>query len=341
MLVKAEDFDRFINRQHGPVFIYLFHGTDPGLIHERAKSAVKKSIADIVDAFQLVRFSGDEIASKPGLLADETATIGLFGDSRAIWIEVGAKSIIEALEQQIANPPSACKIILQAGNLKPASPLRKLLDGSKLSASVGCYPDGPAELGRLVEATLRAQNLTIAPHVRDYLVSILGNDRLITRTELDKLCLYAMGQGEVSLSHIAEIMNDAAPSALDEAIDAAFSGERFKIEILCERVFRDGVDAAYLLSTALGHAMRLHRIRLEIDSGGQTDQIMNRSGLFYLRKQTVQSYISRWTTAKIQSSIETLQEAVVRTRIYNNLGTNLSTRALWKISSMTPAPTRR
>ncbi len=341
MLVKADDFDRFISRQHDPVFIYLFHGTDPGLIHERAKIAVKKSIADANDAFQLVRFSGDEIASKPGLLADETATIGLFGDSRAIWIEVGSKSIIDALEQQISNPPSACKIILEAGNLKPASPLRKLLDGSKLAASVGCYPDGPAELGRLVEATLRSHSLTIAPDTRDYLVSILGNDRLITRTELEKLCLYAMGQGEVSLNHIAEIMNDAASTALDEAIDAAFSGERAKIELLCERVFRDGADAAYLLSSALGHAMKLHRIRLEIENGDQTEHIMTRNGLFYLRKQVVQSYISRWTSLKIQSSIDTLQEAVVRTRVQNNLSRSLSTRALWKISSMVPTSSRR
>lgn len=341
MLVKADDFDRFVSRQHDPVFIYLFHGTDPGLIHERAKIAVKKSIADANDAFQLVRFSGDEIASKPGLLADETATIGLFGDSRAIWIEVGSKSIIDALEQQISNPPSACKIILEAGNLKPASPLRKLLDGCKLAASVGCYPDGPAELGRLVEATLRNHSLTIAPDTRDYLVSILGNDRLITRTELDKLCLYAMGQGEVSLNHIAEIMNDAASTALDEAIDAAFSGERAKIELLCERVFRDGADAAYLLSSALGHTMKLHRIRLEIENGGQTEHIMTRNGLFYLRKQVVQSYISRWTSLKIQSSIDTLQEAVVRTRVQNNLSRSLSTRALWKISSMVPTSSRR
>ena len=341
MLVKADDFDRFISRQHDPVFIYLFHGTDPGLIHERAKIAVKKSIADANDAFQLVRFSGDEIASKPGLLADETATIGLFGDSRAIWIEVGSKSIIDALEQQISNPPSACKLILEAGNLKPASPLRKLLDGSKLAASVGCYPDGPAELGRLVEATLRSHNLTIAPDTRDYLVSILGNDRLITRTELEKLCLYAMGLGEVSLNHIAEIMNDAASTALDEAIDAAFSGEREKIELLCERVFRDGADAAYLLSSALSHAMKLHRMRLEIEHGGQTEHIMTRNGLFYLRKQVVQSYISRWTSLKIQASIETLQEAVVRTRVQNTLGKSLSTRALWKISSMVPAASRR
>ena len=332
MLVKADDFDRFISRQHDPVFIYLFHGTDPGLIHERAKIAVKKSIADANDAFQLVRFSGDEIASKPGLLADETATIGLFGDSRAIWIEVGSKSIIDALEQQISNPPSACKIILEAGNLKPASPLRKLLDGSKLAASVGCYPDGPAELGRLVEATLRSHSLTIAPDTRDYLVSILGNDRLITRTELEKLCLYAMGQGEVSLNHIDEIMNDAASTALDEAIDAAFSGERAKIELLCERVFRDGADAAYLLSSALGHAMKLHRIRLEIENGDQTEHIMTRNGLFYLRKQVVQSYISRWTSLKIQSSIDTLQEAVVRTRVQNNLS---------RISSMVPTSSRR
>lgn len=341
MIVKSEEFDRLISRPPPSVFLYLFHGTDPGLIHERAKLTVKKSIADPTDAFQLVRISGDELASRPGLLADETATIGLFGDSRAIWIEAGQKSFIDSLEYQLENPPVSCKIIIEAGNLKPAAPLRKLADTANGAASVGCYADGPNELKALVESTLKAHNLTISTNTRDHLVNLLGNDRLITRSELEKLCLYALGQGEVTIDHITDIMNDAAATALEEAVDAAFMGERSAIELLCERVFRDGADAAYLLSSALTHAMRLHRMKLDLDNGSQMDTLMSRSGFFYTRKKKVQSYLPKWSAARLQMAGETLQEAVMRSRLQSNLGRSVSTRALWKIASMVPASNRR
>ncbi len=334
MIVKSDDFDRFISRRHENIFIFLFHGTDPGLIHERARATVGRYIQDPNDAFQLVRFYGDDIANQPGLLADEAATIGLFGDARAIWIEVGNKSIVDALEYQAQNPPTSCKIILEAGNLKPTSPLRKRLDQANFAATVACDSDGPAEVKRLVETMLETHGLTIAPDVKEHLASILGNDRMITRSELEKLCLYALGQGSITHRHITDIMNDAASTALDEAIDTVFVGDRSRIELLSDRVYRDGADVSYIVSSALTHALRLHRMRLELDRGANLETLMVRTGIFYARKKIVQSYIGKWSAARLQAAIEVLQVAMTHTRTQNNLSKSTTTRAFWKIAGM-------
>ena len=333
MIVKSEQFESFFARPPAHVFLYLLHGTDPGLIHERAKK-IAQGKGGSQDPFQLVRLSGDQIANDVGLLADETGTIGLFGEKRIIWIEAGGKSFLDALDYQLENPPDNCTIVIEAGNLKSTAPLRKLLEASKHAASIGCYSDGPEELKRLIEVTLHAANLKIDGETRDALAAMLGNDRLITRSELEKLTLYAHGRGQVTMDDITAIMINTASVAQDEAVDAAYSGQRSKVEWHCQRVFQDGGDANYLLSSALAHALRLHRIKLELEAGGQLDTLMTRNGIFYARKRIVQPYLTRWRTDRLKSSIDVLQEAVAKARQQSHLGQSLAVRALWKIAGM-------
>ena len=334
MIVKSEDFDRFITRPPAQVFLYLFHGTDLGLIHERARLTARHGAQGSTDAFQLVRLSGDQIAANPGLLADEAGTMGLFGDKRFIWIESGSKSFVDAIEYQLDHPPENCVIVIEAGSLKPASPLRKLVESSPHAASIPCYADGPEQIKRLIETTLLANRLSIEPETRDALAGMLGNDRLITRSELDKLVLYAYGHSTVSFEDISAILVDASDVALDEAVDAAFGGKRSEVERQCQRFFRNGGDAAHLLNSALSHALKLHRMRLELDSGAQIDTLLSRSGLFYSRKRIVQAYLGRWQAESLKNAINTLQETVARTRQQNNLAQLLNVRAFWKVAGM-------
>jgi DNA polymerase-3 subunit delta len=334
VIVKSEEFDHFIARPPAQIFLYLFHGTDPGLVHERAKRIAKGSPASAHDFFQLVRLSGDQIASDAGLLADEAGSIGLFGDRRIIWIEAGGKSFVDALHYQLENPPVNCSIIVEAGNLKPTAPLRKLIENSPKAASIGCYADSPEDLKRLIEATLRGQGLNIDAEARDTLANMLGNDRMITRSELEKLTLYAHGSGAVTLEDIAAIMNDAAAVAQDEAIDAAFGGQRAQVEWHCQRVFHDGGDASYLLTSALAHALRLHRIRLDVESGGQIDTLLIRNGVFYARKRAVLSYLNRWRPDRLKAAIDVLQDTIAKARQQNRLSKILAVRAFWKIAGM-------
>ena len=333
MIVKGDEFERNFAQLSAHIFIFLFHGTDLGLIHERAKRAARGTAAS-ADPFELIQITGDQIAANPGLLADEAASIGLFGDKRVIWIEAGAKSFNDALIYQLENPPENCTIVIEAGTLKPTSPLRKLLDPAKRAASVGCYADNAEDLRRLVQATVQQHGLTIEPEIRDQLVARLGNDRLITRSELEKLCLYALGEKQISWQHITDIMNDASAIALEEAIDAAFQGQRIKVEQNCTRVFETGGDSSYLLISALSHALRLHRIRLELDNGGNLESLLMRNGIFYQRKQMVTGYLGRWRADSLQAAVKLLQDCISRARQQPKLANILAVRTLWTVAGL-------
>ncbi len=76
--------------------------------------------------------------------------------------------------------------------------LRKLFDGHKTAAALQCYPDSARDLGDVVRDALRAEGLSITPDALEDAVSRLGNDRGVTRREIEKLLLYMHGHKQVT-----------------------------------------------------------------------------------------------------------------------------------------------
>src|SRR4029434_7066161 len=115
LALKGCEIERFLVRPNRP--IVLVFGPDAGLVHERAEALVRMSVDDPKDPFQLVRLGGDELAGEPTRLVEESNTIPLFGGRRAVWVKAGARNFAPALEALIADPPSDCRIVIEAGDL--------------------------------------------------------------------------------------------------------------------------------------------------------------------------------------------------------------------------------
>lgn len=322
--IKNHEAERFLARPLGAVCVFLVFGADAGLISERARRIVRLSVDDMADPFQLVRMRGDEIASDPLRLIDEAGTIPLFGGRRAIWIEAGAKNIVPALEPVLAAPPEQCMIVIEAGVLKKDSALRKLVERDRRAAAVECYPDSVKDIGLLIDAELRAANLTITPDARTQLTDLLGADRLTSRSELAKLILYRHGQTEVTPADIAAIVADASAGLVDDMIDAAFLG-RAEASGAAESAFRANPGAA--LGQALRHAHMLHAARLRGDMGGDG---FARGG--FGRQALFQEQIALWSTARVRHAIAILADANFKARRDARLAEAIATRALWAIA---------
>jgi DNA polymerase-3 subunit delta len=204
---------------------YLVHGSDEGLIRERARALVASLLEGDIDSLRLIRFDGDVLAREPGTLAEEADAVSMFGGHRVIWIEMKARDIAPALEPLFKQPPRDCAIVVEAGSLKKGHALRSAFEKMSPGASIECYPDDRRSLAALIEAEAREANIRIPPDVRDYLIEFLGSDRMTTRAEVAKLLLYAAGNAEVSIDDVEAIVSDAAPSQLDDALDSAFLGD--------------------------------------------------------------------------------------------------------------------
>src|SRR4029079_9706188 len=81
-------------------------------------------------------------------------------------------------------PWKDCRIVIEAGELRPESPLRKACERAKTAVAIARYPDTEPDLARLIDEELRTPNLRIAADARAVLMSLLGGDRQASRNEL-------------------------------------------------------------------------------------------------------------------------------------------------------------
>ena len=320
--IRSSDADRVISHPPAGVFLYLVFGPDAGLVAERARTVLSRAVDDPRDAFQFVRLDGDDVAADPLRLADEANAVPMFGGRKAIGLEATAKSLIPALEPLLKAPPRDCVVVVEAGALKRDHLLRKLCEREKAAAAIECYPDGPREIAQLIESELAAAGLTIEPDAKEMLLGLLGQDRLTTRSELDKLATYAHGAGRVEIADIEAVVADASALVLDHAVDGAFAGDVVAVETTTERLFAESGDVNQLLGAALRHASALHRAAA---GGGE--------GPFYgPRKALAQAQLRRWSEPRLGRAVAVLGEAVGRARREPRLAQAIAVRALWTVA---------
>jgi len=336
--IKNRDADRFLGQLPAHVILYLVFGTDAGLVGERARLILSRAVENPKDPFQLLRIAGDELAADPLRLADEANTIPLFGGRRAIHIDAQGKAFVSAIETILAAPPRDCTIVVSAGALKKEAALRKLCERERTAAAIECYPDSGADIGRLISAEADAAGLSITPEAKTHLASLLGEDRLVTRSEIEKLILYARGAGEIGLGHVDAIVSEASSKTLDDALDAAFSGNFAALQGEVQRVSSEYGDVRPLLSVALSHALALHRSRAAIDtrdgSPGSTAESFGPSApVSFRRRDLLEKHLRAFSAAKLLSVIDSLAEAAAAARREPKLAEPLVMRALWKVAS--------
>jgi len=331
--IKSYEADKFLARPPPNIFLYLVFGADAGLVAERAHKIVARAVDDAKDPFQLLQIGGDDLNADPLRLADEANTIPLFGGRRAIWITAQGKAFLTAIEPILAAPPRDCTIVIEAGGLKKDAALRKLCEREKNAAAIECYPDSAKDIAQLIDAEVAAAHLSIAPEAKALLASLLGQDRLSTRSELAKLVLYAHGDGQISRDHVEAIVSDASSLMLDHAVNGAFQGDVAALESSARRAFTQAGDVNQLLAAALRHALALHRARLDME--GRTEGQGEASGAAssgYRRTPAFDQHLRVWSAARLARTIAILAEAIAKARLQPKLAEPIAMRALWTIA---------
>ena len=330
--IKNHEAERFLARPPPHIYLYLVFGTDAGLVAERARKIISHAVSDPKDPFQLVRIGGDELANDPLLLADEANTIPLFGGRRAISIEAQGKTFVGAFAPVLGAPPSDCTIVIEAGALQKDAPLRTLCERERNAAAIQCYPDSAKDIAQLIDAEVSAAGLSITQDAKAFLVSQLGQDRLSTRNELEKLVLYAHGAGEITLDHVAAIVCDASNLIVGEAVDAAFDGVFAALDARLRHIFAGASDYHTLLAAALRHALNLHRARRDPDDPPGPREGSGFAGVGFKQNEAFERHLRAWTRPSLGRAIDTIAEAVASARREPKLGPSLAARALWTIA---------
>lgn len=333
--LRGKEIDAFLARPDAGRPIILLYGPDAGLVRERTDALIASAVDDPNDPFSLVKLDGDELSAEPSRLVDEAMTVPLFGGRRAIRIRAGSRSFASGVDTLAEMPVKDCRIVIEAGELRPESPLRKACEKAKTAVAIGCYPDTERDLAKLMEDELRIANLRIAQDARGALMSFLGGDRQASRNELRKLTLYAHGKGEITLDDVMSVVADASELKLDPIVDGAFAGRPDIVETEFAKAMIAGTYPGVIISAAQRQAAWLHKSALAIADGAPASAVLDGGfpRLHFSRKPAVETALRNFSVARLAAIIEQLATAALDTRKQSTLAAAIAQRTLMAIAA--------
>jgi len=332
--IKSSDVDRFVARPDPAQPIVLVYGPDAGLVRERVDALVRASVDDPGDPFSLARIEGDELAANPARLVEEANTIPLFGGRRAVLVKAGARNIASAVETVIAAPSSECRVIIEAGNLSKSAPLRSLCEKAKVAAALPCYADNERALGQLVDEEMREADLVISHDARAALLALLGSDRLASRNEIRKLCLYARDKKNIEIADVMAVVADASQIALDGVVDAVFAGKTGEVDAEFGKARAGGSSPAAIISAAIRQVANLHKMKLALEGGDSIEFVMKRAAppVHFSREREIGEALRAWSASGLLRAMEQLAETSLEIRRNSSLAEAIAQRALLSIA---------
>lgn len=225
--IKSHEFDTFLQKSARNYRIFVIYGPDRGLVSERAGLLAGKSGVALDDPFSLTKLDVGDLQKDPGRLVDEVQSIGLFGGEKLIWIRGAAneKYLVDSLALLAEKPLEAAYLIVEAGDLKKGSLLRKTAEAARSVMTILSYADDSRALNALIDTELSAEKLGITPAARQALIALIGGDRIASRNEVRKLALYCRGFDTIEEHHVTEIIGDASAISVDDAVDAILGGD--------------------------------------------------------------------------------------------------------------------
>jgi len=331
--IPASRINPFLRQPDPKVAAVLLFGPDQGLIRERAEALVLTVVDDLADPFRVAVFTGADIKADPPCLADEAAQLSLTGGRRVIWVHEATDGISPTFESFLDNGGHDNLVIVEAGTLGPQSSLRKLFEKSSHGASIGCYEDDAKGLEAVIRETLGRHGLSPTAEARNYLVENLGCDRRVTRSELEKLALYALsgtpnrdgagavggrnggnGRGSpVGLEDVMACIGDSAAMSLDSIAYATASGDSRGLDRAFERALMEGTTPIGILRAVGRHLQRIQLALGLVDGGATLDKAMDglRPQVIFKFKSEFQTQMKRWQLSRLADALELVTEAEI------------------------------
>lgn len=333
--LKAHEVARFLARPDLTEGIFLAYGPDAGLVRETAQRLIRQLSGDDPSAASIVTLEGSDVDADPSSLAVEAKTISLFGGKRIIRVRGAGKSLVMTLTE-LRDDPAGAAIVLEAGNLAPRDALRALVEAAKFGRALPCYPDSDETLIALIRETFNQHGIRVDGDVVSTLREILGNDREITRRELDKLCLYAADSKVLTRDEVLLLCADNGALVIDAILDAAGSGHAERLELALNRALAAAVDPQRLLAMANIHFANLRRWRAEVDNGKSPGAVLDglRPKPHFSRVGSLEQQLRLWSDSALAAAGARVLQATSDTRRRPSLADPGLRRALLAICMM-------
>jgi DNA polymerase-3 subunit delta len=341
--LKGAALTQFVKAPAPDVVCALVYGPEHGLVAERARMITLAVAEDLDDPWRSVTLS-DQEAGDAARLTDEAAAISFTGGRRAVRVRSAVPALAAAVTSLLAAAEAgtlrgAGLVVIEAGDLKKTSALRKICEKSPAAAAIPCYPEAGRDTMAVIRRQLADEDLMIGDEALMLLTSSLGEERGILRREVEKLILYKGTRAQRQKAEeasaddvracLAEVASDDAGTAM-----LAFSGRVGPLSAALFDAEELGTSPVSLLRQAQGRALRLLPAAKAMAGGERAEAAMKRMrpAPFWKEEGETKRQLERWPNAALESALESLYDAEAGTKVTGAPARLVAERVLLRIA---------
>jgi len=298
---KRNEIERALDLADGQIRLFLLHGPDVA----GSKALAARLAASIGADSERVDLAHATLKADPARLADEAASLSLFGSRRCIVVEGGGDDLVDSVEALMMAPAAGNPAILLTGSLKRGSKLLALVDASTLAMSFASYALEGRDADRMVTDLARAAGLSLTPDVARRLAEESAGDRGLIGGELEKLALYldASPQQPAGLDHDAIDALCAGSALIDAAavVDAVLDGNPPALDRTLGGMAGGGGEGVPMIRVLGRRLLLLTKLRAEVEGGNSPESVMASAGkaLFYKEKPAIARQLQKWNSRRL------------------------------------------
>lgn len=294
----------------GPdIRLFLLYGPDEAGANDLAARLGRAMGSDA----ERVDIDGSALKGGSGRLAEEAASLSLFGGARYIRVtgidDDGAEAVRLLLDSEVAGNP----IVAVGGTLKGTGRLLKLVLAAPAAMAHACYVPDARNMAQLAAGIARENGLRLVGGTAERLGVLSGGDRAVMAREIEKLSLYLDAAPdrprEAGMAALDAIGADLGEAEMFGAIEAVVEGRAAEIGVELARLDNAGVSSIPLLRGLVRKLMSLAEMRGEMDRGASADEIVKRYRVFFKEEMSTKLALRRWSSPMLARAVERVREA--------------------------------
>lgn len=306
MKASAAQIRAAVDKPNSATRLYLFHGPDESGAADLSERLARALGPDV----ERIDIDMKALREQPGRLADEAASLSLFGGSRFIRVTGLEEGAAEAITLLLGAERAGNPVVAIGPGLKASGKLVKLAISAQNALSHACYVPEGIEATKLAANVAREFGLRLLGDVPQRLAQACGGDRAILTREIEKLALFL----DAAPDHPRDADN-AALEAIGADLDDTDLGSAISA-ILEGRIGDIGSELAGLgdgigipLMRQMARRLQaLAEMRIDLDKGSDVDQVLEKHRVFFREKASTGRALRRWNATQITRAIDRVRE---------------------------------
>lgn len=335
--VAANKVDGFLRNLDPNIRSVLFYGPDEGQVRERAQNLSRAICPDLDDPFRVADIPPASLKEDPARVVDECSAIAFGGGQRVVRISGIGEAQASPVLKYVVDPIGDSVLIVTAGTLTPKSKLRAAFETTNTAAAIACYPLEGNRLIATLQGAFQNERVAIDHDAIEFLASLLADDTASLRSEVEKLCIYAISEDRpISVDDVRKSCGDQSAHSAFELAHAVAQGAHPKVQGICDRLLSSGDNPIAILRNISRHFDRLLQVRGAMDQGSAADAAMKslRPPVFFKDVQPFRRQVGTWTSQGLLMAITRLVDIEQQCKTTGSPAAILLQRGLLEIASL-------